>query len=351
MTTDTKTATEPSIERTFPGWLPPIIFLLAIALAFPFWAYVLPVISGANSWFRVFTTIFLSIIIEAVPFVLIGVFVSAVIQVFISEDAIARIIPKSTLSGIVLAGLMGLIFPVCECGIVPVARRLMKKGVPATMGIAFLLAVPIVNPVVMAGTYYAFGDIKVAALRAGAGFIAAVTVALLLARSLKESPLAASADEVCETEGTCGCGHEHHHHEENGPWQKIMETLTHAGDEFFQMGKYLIIGAVLAATLQSAVYRDVLTSVGQSPVPSTLSMMGLAYGLSLCSEADAFIAATFVKSFTLPSILAFLIYGPMLDIKQTMMLMTTFKRSFVFRLIGVVTVTVFILALLLRYVA
>lgn len=344
-------------ERTLPLWFLSAVFILAGLLAYYAWPWLINVKQtnpATVSILRVFTTIFLGIIIEAVPFILIGVFVSAIIQVFISEDTIARVIPKNMLSGIILAGLMGLVFPVCECGIVPVARRLMKKGVPAAMGVTFLLAAPIVNPVVMAGTYYAFGDVKVALLRAAGGFIAAVIVALILAKNLTKSPLIDQADECGHEAETCGCGHEHHHEHEHekksGAWVKIMETLTHAGDEFFQMGKFLIIGALLAASLQSAVYRDFLLSLGRSPAPATLSMMGMAYGLSLCSEADAFIAATFVKSFALPSILAFLVYGPMLDVKQTMMLMTTFNRSFVVRLTLVVTVIVFSLAMLVRFV-
>lgn len=332
--------------------------LIALALAVPFgvaffflfrWASFYLLSQGIAFW-QTLTTIFLSIIIEAVPFILLGVFASALIQVFVSEDTIAKFVPKSRFLGIVLASLMGIIFPVCECGIVPVARRLISKGVPASMGVSFLLAVPIINPVVMASTYFAFGNFRVAALRAAAALVVSILVALLLAKSVKENPLSHHGDSCHDHDHACGCSCAHEHHEKETALQKVYETLSHASDEFFHMGKYLIIGAFLAAVLQVVVSREVLLSVGQSPIPATASMMGLAYGLSLCSEADAFIAATFVQSFSLSSILAFLVFGPMLDIKNTLMLLSTFKAQFVFRLIAAVTLIVFVLSLILHYV-
>lgn len=224
----------------------------------------------------------------------------------------------------------------------------MSKGVPASMGVSFLLAVPIINPVVMASTYFAFGNFRVAALRAAAALVVSILVALILAKSVKEDPLSHHGDSCHDH--ACGCSCAHEHHEKATALQKVYETLSHASDEFFHMGKYLIIGAFLAAILQVVVSREILLSIGHSPIPATASMMSLAYGLSLCSEADAFIAATFVQSFSLSSILAFLVFGPMLDIKNTLMLLSTFKAQFMFRLIAAVTLIVFVLSIILHYV-
>jgi uncharacterized membrane protein YraQ (UPF0718 family) len=332
-----------------------LVLLLGIALLLQLKLLSVAVPVSYIDTLQVLTTIFLSIVIEAIPFILLGVFVSSLIQVFVSENTVSKFIPKNTFLGILLAACMGIVFPVCECGIVPVVRRLMAKGMPQSMGISFLLAVPIINPVVFASTYFAFGSAKVAILRVVAAFFVSVTVALLLKRYTKVSGLRKTGhtDERYECPRSCSCSNQQQDDKTGtapAPAQKIMDTLSHAGDEFFQMGKYLIIGAFLAALLQTVMSRDVLLSVGGSPFSATASMMGLGYALSLCSEADAFIAATFVKSFSLPSILAFLVFGPMLDIKQTMMLLSTFKTGLVVRLIVAVTAVVFLTAIAMHVI-
>lgn len=283
-------------------------------------------------------TFFLSIVLEAIPFVLLGVFFSAFIQTFISEEQVRRWTPKSMIIGLPFAGLLGFLFPVCECAIIPVVRRLIQKGMPLPVGITFLLAGPIVNPVVLSSTYIAFTRQPDMALYRGvAGFAVAIIVGLLVFLFVKKNPLRLGMEsqirhEALHTEAVRG---------------KLSATFSHAVDEFFDMGKYLLFGAFISALLQVYVSRETLVNIGQTPLTSNLVMMGMAYLFSLCSEADAFIAASFSNTFHSSSLLAFLVFGPMLDFKTTLMLLSTFRFGFVVKLVVAVTVLVLAITMLM----
>lgn len=287
------------------------------------------------------TTVFLSILIEGLPFILIGVFVSSLIQNFVSEEIISRILPKNRFLSIFLAACLGLIFPVCECGIIPIVRRLINKGVPPYVGISFMLAVPIVNPVVIASTYYAFnGNTSTLFYRLGLGFLVAIFIGIILSYKVRNNPLKSS-------HVNCGChhcDHHHYHHSEHAPHslvKKLWDTMQHACDEFFDMGKYFIFGAFLASIMQTFFSRAAIQGLGQDNVTSTVAMMLLAFLMSICSEADAFVAASFKGTFTTGALTAFLVYGPMIDIKNTLMLFGTFNKKFTVMLIALITILVF----------
>ncbi|WP_429649699.1 permease [Aeribacillus pallidus] len=285
--------------------------------------------------FQQLNMIFLSILIEAIPFVLIGVLIAGFIQIFITEDHIRRWIPKNKFLAVMMSCVVGALFPACECGIVPIVRRLVAKGVPIYAGVGFLLTGPLINPIVILSTYMAFGnDLKMAALRMGIGFVAALVIALIISQLFKSNQLKHSLSEVTQSMDQP----KKHHSFIN----KIDEMLKHSIDEFFDMGKYLIIGAFVAAFLQTYVSAKSLFLFGEGVIGSTIVMMGLAYFLSLCSEADAFIGASFRHLFPSTSILAFLVYGPMIDLKNTFMLLSVFKTRFVFVLLILITFIVFI---------
>lgn len=275
-------------------------------------------------------TIFLSILLEAIPFILIGVFASALIQVFVSESLLQRIIPKRfPYLALFPAAVVGALLPVCECAIVPVARRLIKKGMPAHLAIVVMVTAPILNPIVFASTYYAFqNNMTVVFGRMGIALIAALIIGALLYRFYgKRNPLIQKEHQ-----------HEHHHdHSSN----KLMQTIVHASDEFFDMGKYLIIGAFVAAGFQTYLDRELLVGIGTNEVLAPAVMMGFAYIISLCSEADAFVASSFGSIFSASSILAFLVYGPMIDFKNTLLMLAYFNKKFVLIFIGVVTIVVY----------
>ncbi|PPA69564.1 permease [Jeotgalibacillus proteolyticus] len=279
-------------------------------------------------------TIFLSILIEAVPFVLIGVLTAGFIQMYITEEHIRRWIPKNKYKAIIMSCLVGAVFPACECGIVPIVRRLVKKGVPLYAGVGILLTGPLINPMVILSTYMAFGNhVTMAGLRVGGGFTAALLITLSISTLFKSNQLKGPLADPVHKEAQAGTNRSFSY--------KARGMMQHSIDEFFDMGKYLIIGAFIAASFQTYIPVKSLYLFGDGLMYSTSVMMGLAYFLSLCSEADAFIGASFSNLFPSVSILAFLIYGPMIDLKNTIMLLSVFKIKFVTVLLLLITAIVF----------
>ncbi|WP_332690553.1 permease [Halalkalibacter lacteus] len=276
-----------------------------------------------------FNMIFLSILIEAIPFVLIGVFIAGIIQVFVTEEHLKRLIPKNKLLAVITSCLIGALFPACECGIVPIVRRLIAKGVPLFAGVGFLLTGPLINPIVVFSTYMAFGEnLRMAMLRMGLGLMIAIIIAGIICILYKSNQLKRSNASLAIQAQTVS----------KQPLGKRLKAMfEHAIDEFFDMGKFLIMGAILAAFVQTSISTKSILGLGEGILASTLVMMGLAYLLSLCSEADAFIAASFRHLFPQTSLLGFLIYGPMLDLKNTIMMMAVFNIRFVIVLMVVIT--------------
>ncbi|MBC1637880.1 permease [Listeria welshimeri] len=331
-------------------------------------------------------TIFISILIEALPFVLIGVFIAGFIQMFISEKFIARVIPKNKFLAVIVGSLIGVFFPSCECGIVPIVRNLLAKGVPLHAGIAFMLTAPIINPVVLFSTYVAFGSTwEVPLLRVAGSLVVALVVGNIIAYFYKGTGLKdrflkyeAASEKVAVPAGNLAIAngpaestttnfqvlrteetpvrlehnHAHQHDAEHTHTkmtfsQKVWHTVQHAVDEFFSVGKYLVFGALIAAAMQTYIKTSTLVSIGHGPILSILLMMVLAFVLSLCSEADAFIGASFRSVFSTQSIVAFLVFGPMLDIKNLMMMLGAFKAKFVLLIVTSVTIVVFLYALVI----
>lgn len=355
-----------------------------------------------SSTVQSFKTIFLSIILEAFPFVLLGVLVSGLLQMFVSEQTIRRLVPKNPVLGILFACLVGIIFPLCECGMIPVIRRLMRKGMPVYVAIVFILVGPIINPVVYASTYMAFRSRpEIAYSRMALAFIVALVIGLIIYKFFKSNPLrdlsylSASADTNEHThrhsdshdqkhENTHANEHGQHEHDHEGHVHKhshhhpsihhdhdhkhshahanhdhehihpvpttivgrIFGVLGHASDEFFDMGKYLLFGAIITAVIQTFVNRDSLITIGQGEYTSHLFMMALGFVLSLCSTSDAFVASSFTTTFSTGSLLTFLVFGPMLDIKSLLMLLSAFRTRFVLALSALIVVVVLVCSLI-----
>ena len=283
-------------------------------------------------------TIFLSILLEAIPFILIGVFASALIQIFVSESLLQRLVPKRfPYLSLLPAVFVGALLPVCECAIVPVARRLIKKGMPTHLAIVIMVTAPILNPIVLLSTYYAFqNDLTVVIGRMVIAFISALIIGALLYKLFgRQNPLKKRSHD-----------HEHHH---DHSLNKLLQTLVHASDEFFDMGKFLIIGALLAAVFQTYIDREAVVALGSNDWAGPGVMMGFAYIMSLCSEADAFVASSFGNLFSTTSLLAFLVYGPMIDFKNTLLMLAYFKKRFVLLFMAVVTVTVYLCIMVTQF--
>ena len=288
------------------------------------------------------STQFLSLFIEAAPFLLLGTLLSGLIDAFVRQEHIVRFVPRNNFLGVLTGTFAGFLFPVCECGVVPVVRQLYAKRLPMPVGISFLLAAPVMNPIVVLSTWTAFGWGPVLMGRYAITAIVAIAVGLLFAIGKNRIELRTTTL-PSSTQATPASIHD------MPTGAKLRHALTVAGDEFFDMGRYLVIGALLAASMQTLISQDVILSLGQGPVISVLVMQMLAFVLSVCSTVDAFLALAFTGAFTTGSILAFLTFGPMVDIKSTIMFMGVFKRRTVALLIALPLILTFTIAVLLNW--
>lgn len=308
-----------------------------------------------NSFFTIdhlqsFKTIFISLILEALPFILLGVLLSSLLQTFVPESTIRRFTPRNPVLGILFACLIGILFPMCECGMIPIVRRLILKGMPVYIAVVFIIAGPILNPIVFGATLMAFRNHpSIAYSRMGLAFIVVIIIGLMLYRLVKRSPLRLGQNHESKAplhDVHHHHDHHHHHHHSSDNPSKVMTFFVHSSSEFFEMGKFLVFGALLTALIQVFMQRESLLAIGQSPLSSHFFMMGLAYILSICSTSDAFVASSFQTSFTSGSLLTFLVFGPMLDFKSTLMLLSVFKIRFVLLLVLLISCTVLICSLL-----
>ncbi|WP_162515290.1 permease [Paenibacillus pinistramenti] len=280
----------------------------------------------------------MSIFLEAVPFLLFGALASSLFHLLIPEDFLGRRWPKNPLAGIAAACLLGAVFPICECGMIPLVKRMVQKGMPAYAAAVFLLSGPVVNPIVFGATAIAFeGHPEMVYARLGAALFVAVSAGFILSAAVRSNPLKHTL-----------AGHSGHLHDEiklfrrNYPLRRKTAALfQHAADDFLDAGKYLLLGCLLTAALQTFVARDTLAAAGAGPVSSYALMMGLGFVLSLCSTSDAFVASTFMHTFSHGALLSFLVLGPMLDFKNVLMLLSAFKARFVIALVLIVPPLVF----------
>ncbi|WP_334074387.1 MULTISPECIES: permease [Paenibacillus] len=285
-----------------------------------------------------FRTMFISIFLEALPFILLGVVFSALLQVFVPEEMIARMIPKSPVLGILAACLFGILFPICECGMIPVIRRLIAKGMPVYIAAVFILSGPILNPIVFFATYTAFRSRpEIIYSRMGLAFIIAFCIGMIIYRVVRYQPLRLRAEMMYGQESG---GNRSPH--PGGGTDKLIGFLNHMSQEFFEMSKYLLLGAFITALIHTFVNTAQLAAYGQGPLSSHFLMAGFAYLLSICSNSDAFVASSFVNVFSAGSLITFLVLGPMLDLKSTLMLLSVFKTKFVITLGALIIVLVLV---------
>ena len=270
---------------------------------------------GRVGWFdnedvSLWATLFVSICIQALPFLVLGVVISGLIAAFVSPDLVQRLVPRRQALAVPSAGLAGMALPGCECGSVPIAGRLVAAGTPPAAALTFLLAAPAINPVVLVSTAVAFpNDGMLVVARFAASFITAIAVGTWWARRQNESLLD---------------GLRHTHEEREGRWERFVDVSSR---DLVHAGGYLVFGAMAAATLQLVIPRSILDTVADNELLSILMFAGLAVVLSICSEADAFVAAGFPQ-FSLTSRLVFLVVGPVIDIKLVAMHAGVFGRRF-----------------------
>lgn len=305
--------------------------------------------SGFFPWLwdrlNIFATVFLGIFVEAVPYLLLGTLASGLVEVFFDRDQMSKWISSRPVASSVTGALMGMVFPVCECGVIPLTRRLFRKGLPLSAGIAFLLAAPVINPIVMFSTAAAFGWGQMLLWRFVLSISIAVVTGLIFSVEKDAANLLRPAVDFSHE-------HEHDHsHPSDTFGEKIRRALLITTDEFFEMGRFLVFGSVLAAGLQAFIPQAVLLAVGSGPILSTLIMLALAVLLSICSTVDSFVALGFIGTFSFGSVLSFLVFGPMVDIKSVMMYLQVFKRRAVFYIVAIPFMMSLLSGLLFNYFA
>ncbi|GAA0520587.1 permease [Paractinoplanes deccanensis] len=264
---------------------------------------------GLQTW----TTVFVSVLVQAAPFLVFGVALSAVIAVYVPRSFWARALPKHPALAVPAAGLAGVALPGCECGSVPIAGSLMRRGVTPAAALAFLLAAPAINPIVLTATVVAFpGRPEMAVARGVASLIVAVLMGWLWLRLGKQEwirlPHRPELDDMSRARAF---------------WAACRHDVMHAGG-------FLVVGAAAAATINVVVPDAWLQSLAGNAVLSVIALAVLAVLLSICSEADAFVAAS-LSQFSLTSRLVFLVVGPMVDLKLISMQAGVFGRRFAFR--------------------
>lgn len=293
-----------------------------------------------------------AIVFEAAPFLLAGALLGSLVEVCVPDTALQRLVPRSPGGQISFGLLAGLVVPTCECGVVPIARKLLLRGVPPRVVIPYMLAAPVMHPVSLLSTLVAFpGQWYMALWRVILVAVPAVAMGLALGETrpgdvlrlprplLGPMPGQALPDETHPPGCACGCGHSH-------SGSRLMRVATHTADEFLSMGRFLVLGACAAAAFKTFTPLEALAWLGDSVLVSVPGMMLLAVLLSVCSEADAFVAASFAMV-PRAAQLAFLALGPMVDLKLIPMFLVTFQRRLAVALVVVPTVTVLLLALAL----
>lgn len=323
--------------------------------------------------------VMLAIVLEAFPFMLIGSLVSGLIEVYVSREKLADFLPKNPVRAVLAAGVAGAFFPVCECAVVPIVRRLLRKGLPLGSAVTYLLAAPIVNPVVIASTLMAFksygnltgGNLAafdVAACRTVFGYVIACAVGFGVHVFFKNREISPEVFATTEADRKIAAEHHHDLHDGHahgraagGLYRNVCAALLHTSGDFFTTARYVVIASAVAVMLQYSIDAKTLDAIPGGDSGKIVGMMGLAGVMNLCSEADAFVAYSLAQFTSLApgvapeknlpaAVMAFLVLGPMFDLKLLAMYPMIFrKRLAVFLPIAVVALTFLIAGLFFNW--
>lgn len=288
-----------------------------------------------------FALAFLSILFEGAPFILLGTLISGILDVYLPSGMMDRLLPKNRPLAVMTAGLLGAVFPVCECAVVPVIRRMVGKGLPLSCALTYMLAAPIVNPITALSTWKAFQGQQpemMTVSRLVLGFLVAVTVGLITYRLPRRAILKAKLAAALESPGppapaaaACGCGSGTtggcHHHAKGS---RLVAAARSTLKDFVEVGVYFSMGVAITALFNTGIAPGAqwLDSVATNPTAAPAALMALAFILSLCSTSDAFIAATLAK-FSWVAKLAFLTFGPVMDVKLLFLYQTVLNKRFI----------------------
>jgi hypothetical protein len=296
---------------------PLVSFLLIASLAVVRWQSNRLPMPALPSRLQDFVTLSLSVIIEALPFVLLGIFLSVLVQVWLPENVLFRLLPKHAWPRRIALSFLGMFLPVCECGNVPLARGLIAKGLSPSESLTFLLAAPILNPITIITTQQAFqSDTTILVARLLGGFLIATSVGWLFSTYRP-------SDELLTPAFAASCEVAQHTH--NPQARRIQRSLEVFATEANNIVPVLFAGGFVAGFVQVALPRDVLLGLGGHVVLSIVAMMALAFIVSICANVDAFFALAFANTFTAGALVSFLVFGPMVDIKMLNLMRTTYR--------------------------
>jgi uncharacterized membrane protein YraQ (UPF0718 family) len=288
-----------------------------------------------------FAVAFLSVLLEGVPFLLLGSLISGLVDAFVSPEQLSRLLPRSRFAAVLASGLLGLIFPMCECGSVVVIRRFLRKGLPVGCAVTYMLGAPIVSPIVALSTFAAFRGqhpLEVTLLRLGLGFGIAVFVGLVMDRlppgsilqtGVVDAPGSPDAKAVrggLRIAAAPTISEEPQALEPASLTAKLQKAVYAAANDFLDVAFFFVVGAGITSVLSTAVNRTALEPLAANPLLAIATLMIVAVALALCSTTDAFIAATSFPSFPLSAKLAFLVFGPMFDLKLYWLYGLLFRR-------------------------
>ncbi len=296
--------------------------------------------------------IFTSIFFESLPFLLLGSLISAVIETFVSNETIVKMIPKNKVLGSLVGIFLGFFLPACDCAVIPVSKRLFKKKVPVNVAVSFMLSSPIINPVVLLSTYYAFykANKSIFFARIILGVLVALIIGIIMGLIYDKKEVIKEDDEE-DDEEECSCcsfskDHIHEHHHSHLEENKLLKIIKHTAIDMFDVVKYLCLGALIASLVQALMPRSILLAFNNNSILSIIVLMLFAYLISLCSTSDSFVGKSLMSSFSKGSIIAYLLLGPMIDIKNTFVLLGNFKKKFTITLILLIFIVIFISSIL-----
>lgn len=320
-------------------YIPQPVKLIVFALIIGYGYYLLKNLIPSNIIdINTIVTSLFGIILQSFPFLLLGVIISTIIQIFVPQNFIDSHFPKDPLLGILFSSLVGFIFPVCDCATIPVFRGLVKKGLPVSAAISFMIATPVVNPVVIISTYSAYnGNWKIVFLRCGLGFLCSLIIGLIFTKIDTSDILKLDMPSLsnCSTYA-------------NPSDPKAIQFIKHCQGEFLNVAKYLVLGGLISSTIQVIMSNFKIASLSYGTVVSIIIMMLLGFLLSLCSSSDAIIARSLGSNFPFAASLAFLVYGPMIDLKNVILLSSSFKKKFIVKLTCIITIVCFLVLLFLE---
>lgn len=288
-----------------------------------------------------FITLSISVLVESLPFVVLGIGISAAVQIWLPQPVLLAVLPRTPVLRRAALSLLGVLLPVCECGNVPLARGLLVRGLTVADAMTFLLAAPILNPITLVVTYqvFRFSD-GILVWRVLGGFAAANLVGWLFSRHPRpEQLMTTSFADSCSAHDHAAAG------------SRTTQTLGLFATETSAMLPALVVGAAVAGAVQVFVPRRLLLTLGQNPLWSVLALIVLAFVIAICSTVDAFFVLSLGSAFTPGAVVAFLVFGPMIDVKMLALLRTTFTARTLLVLTTVATLFVAALGLAVNLVA